>query len=761
MRILLTEVTGGLGRALTQSLLAAGHHVVYSLTADADAVLMLPSEDGSVQHADVVRVSDAAARVGARIVFVSLSLLEPGRWNQAEDLVSTGWAPNLIVRIAAPLGRQVDGPVCRTVAALLTNPAAGPVPVVHVDDVVRFLVSAVESERTGVVELATPDTLTVAAARDILAHADPRPKARATDGWTVLDPTISLDSLREDWKFECAWGATESVADAVRGLQGRRLSANGAVDVTGRIPMPTSVAPAHSRSDLVSAAPDGAEAEFDDRIDPRFPVFVAPPLALTQSGPLTPMSLDLHVAGLHAAARAVSRLLDIPAGLAPEWESRLVAVFGHRVYLGASAIAAAVPRLPGRAAELGARLCADADTDRFTTLRPTRSLFRQRPLSMTRIVTAGRMLGRHVEAYATAAGAEYRDADWLLNLSDAQLDGRIRLLRSRVHEGWVLAAQAWLLTEVAPVPSTGARGDSVRIDAEMASLANVLRAHPYVQESLESGDLDAVRTAAPMVGAAVDTVIARLGHRGPGGAELAASVIGDRPDAVIAAGERALHRHPQYADGPPRPYRAVALDCTLRFTHQVRLAVRELASRRVGEEKLCEIDDMFFLTVEEALVMPVDAQLRIKRRAAERQRLQALSLPTVIDGGWSPQCAAGPGVADERLQGTVVAGGVVEGTVRVVRSAADAGLGPEEVAVITTADVESIVLFGTPGGIVVDGPIPANSLSHLGIPVLAGVADATTRLVTGTRVRMDGTTGTVTVLADAEVDTELVAGALT
>ena len=725
-----------------------------SLTADADVVLMLPREDGGVQHADVVRVCDAAARVGARIVFVSLSLLEPGRWDQAEDLVSTGWAPNLIVRVAAPLGREVDGTVCRTVAALLTSPAAGPVHVVHIDDVVRFLVVAVESERTGVVDLAAPDAVTVTTARHLLAHVDPRPKARAADGWTVVDPPVSLTSLQDDWSFECAWGATESVADTVRGLQGRRLSVNGAVDVAGRIPMPISALRPDSRPDLLSAAPDGADPEFDDRIDPRFPVFVAPALTLTHGGPPTPMSLDLHLTGVRAAARAVGRLLDIPAGLESEWNRRLVAVFGHRVYLGASVIAAALPRLPGRAADLAARLCADADADQFTMRLPTRSVFRRRPLSMARIVTAGRMLGRHVEAYAAAAGDEYRDAASLTSLGDAALHGRIRLLRSRIHEGWVLTAQAWMLAQLAPAPPTGVH--SVRIDAEITSLANVLRAHPYVRGALDSGDLDAVRTAAPMVGTAVDAVLARLGHRGPGSAELAVSVIGDRPDAVIAAGERAMQHHPEHLDGPPPPDHAVALDCTLRFTHQLRLAIRELAVRRIDEDKLSEVDDIFLLTVEEALVMPVDAQLRIKRRAAERQRLRALTMPTVIDGGWSPQGAPEPAVADEQLQGTGVAGGVFEGTVRVVRSAADAGLGPDQVAVIPAADVESIVLFGTPGGIVVDGHTPANLLSRLGVPVLTGVDGAATQLVTGTRVRVDGATGTVTVLAETEAVTELV-----
>ena len=152
MRILLTEVTGELGRALAQSLLAAGHDVhgiaerphraldpgvefvcaalahpvLYRLAETADVVVHLPAEGAATRSADVARICDAAARGGARIVFPSLSLLAPGSWQQAEDLVSTGWAPNLVVRIAAPLGRQADALVCRSVAALLDTDASGP-----------------------------------------------------------------------------------------------------------------------------------------------------------------------------------------------------------------------------------------------------------------------------------------------------------------------------------------------------------------------------------------------------------------------------------------------------------------------------------------------------------------------------------------------------------------------------------------------------------------------------------------------------------
>jgi len=122
------------------------------------------------------------------------------------------------------------------------------------------------------------------------------------------------------------------------------------------------------------------------------------------------------------------------------------------------------------------------------------------------------------------------------------------------------------------------------LSRRLDSLARVLRAHPYVQSSLDSGDLDAARSAAPMVGAAFDTVLSRIGHRGPDSFEVAASVIGDRPAAVLAAAARTA-AHSTAADQHAPAHRAVAYDSTLRFTHQLRSAVREIARRRVAEEK--------------------------------------------------------------------------------------------------------------------------------------------------------------------------------
>ena len=98
---------------------------------------------------------------------------------------------------------------------------------------------------------------------------------------------------------------------------------------------------------LRSASPDGLEGEFDDRVDPRFPVFSAAPLAENLPGPLTPMTLDVQLAGLRAAARMMSLVMAGGDVIAGEWGSRAIAVFGHRPYVGVSASVIVAEQFPG------------------------------------------------------------------------------------------------------------------------------------------------------------------------------------------------------------------------------------------------------------------------------------------------------------------------------------------------------------------------------------------------------------------------------
>jgi hypothetical protein len=74
----------------------------------------------------------------------------------------------------------------------------------------------------------------------------------------------------------------------------------------------------------------------------------------------------------------------------------------------------------------------------------------------------------------------------------------------------------------------------------------------------------------------------------------------------------------------------------MRFTHELRTALRELGARRVTADYIDTVGDVYFLTCDELLTMPADARLRVKRRRGDRERLQALRLPEIIDRSWTP-----------------------------------------------------------------------------------------------------------------------------
>ena len=105
-----------------------------------------------------------------------------------------------------------------------------------------------------------------------------------------------------------------------------------------------------------------------------------------------------------------------------------------------------------------------------------------------------------------------------------------------------------------------------------------------------------------------------------------------------------------------------------------------------------------------------------------------------------------------QLQGTGCYPGVVEGRVRVVRDPAEARDLDGDILVAERTDPGWAPLFPACAGLLV---ARGSTLSHsaivareLGIPAIVGIPGLLERLRTGDRVRLDGRTGTVTVLAD-------------
>lgn len=695
MQILVTDATGTVGRLVARQLIAAGHTVsgiaehphacldegvdfvcaslgdpvLQELADESDAVIHLAPVDTTAPGAaginGVAQVTHAAARAGARLLFVSQAAGRPNLYRPAETLVSTSWAPNLVIRIAPPVGRQLDWMVCRTVASLLrTRPSAQPMRVLHLDDLVRFLVSAVSTDRTGVVDLATPDTTNVITAWRVLRAVDPRLRLHRVRSWAELIPKMDIAAAQEDWMFHFGWQAVEAVVDTGRGLVGRRLDTAGATSNGGPLALPVEVLPRFWSSDgLRSAAPEGLEGEFDDRIDPRFPVFSATSLAEALPGPLTPITLDVQLSGLRTASRVMGQVLALGGVVGDEWGSRAIAVFGHRPYVGVSANIVAATQLPGWDQKAVAER-ALGEQPQVTDLLPFgRPQLAGGPLgSVAKAVVVARSLAllphlrADTQAYSAAAAAEHLDAGQLTSLPDASLEVRIRLLRDRIHQGWILTALWVIDTGVtaaalehtragSSVSGVGVIMESGRIAAEAESLATVLRGDAPLCALAREGNVASVRALSPNAAAALDAAVARVAHRGPGEAELASPMFGDDPAMLLMAAGEAAGAPTEPA--PPatlarrlaanaRGSRELAHDTTLRFTHELRMALRELGSRRMTADLIDVVDDVYYLTCDELVTMPADARLRIKRRRAERERLQAQGPPDVIDKTWSP-----------------------------------------------------------------------------------------------------------------------------
>lgn len=180
-------------------------------------------------------------------------------------------------------------------------------------------------------------------------------------------------------------------------------------------------------------------------------------------------------------------------------------------------------------------------------------------------------------------------------------------------------------------------------------------------------------------------------------------------------------------------------------------------------------EDLYFLSVWEILAVLGGDDTAIKRvpdRRTTYQRYAELpAYPTLIRGHFDPiHWAAEPNrrgdVYDEHheqapvseaINGFAGAAGIVEGTARVIGTAAEGEqLQAGEILVTTVTNIGWTPLFPRAAAVVTDVGAP---LSHaaivareLGIPAVVGCGNATARLHTGDRVRVDGAHGTVEVL---------------
>jgi pyruvate,water dikinase len=188
---------------------------------------------------------------------------------------------------------------------------------------------------------------------------------------------------------------------------------------------------------------------------------------------------------------------------------------------------------------------------------------------------------------------------------------------------------------------------------------------------------------------------------------------------------------------------------------------RELAAAGV----LARPEDIFFLHLEEIKTLAQglrrDWRTRIAERRAvydhEKRRRQVPRLllsdgRAFFDGVAEPSAESGATIA-----GSPVSPGVTEGVVHVIFDPHAAQLAPGEILVCRGTDPAWTPLFLVAGGLVMEvgGLMTHGSVvaREYGIPAVVGVHQATVRLQTGQRVRVDGTRGKITILHHPEGQT--------
>ncbi|HUS85256.1 MAG TPA: PEP/pyruvate-binding domain-containing protein [Anaerolineales bacterium] len=191
-------------------------------------------------------------------------------------------------------------------------------------------------------------------------------------------------------------------------------------------------------------------------------------------------------------------------------------------------------------------------------------------------------------------------------------------------------------------------------------------------------------------------------------------------------------------------------------------------------------DDLFFLTVRElgeltdAMGMSADRptpalktsnlpalaqefQIRIAERRVKYQREQLRKqIPRILlsDGTTYYEGVRAPEGQEGAIIGDPVSPGEVEGTARVIFDPQSSQLAPGEILVCPGTDPAWTPLFLTASGLVMEvgGMMTHGSVvaREFGIPAVVGVHQATERIKTGQRLRVNGSTGEITLIDDVE-----------
>jgi len=197
---------------------------------------------------------------------------------------------------------------------------------------------------------------------------------------------------------------------------------------------------------------------------------------------------------------------------------------------------------------------------------------------------------------------------------------------------------------------------------------------------------------------------------------------------------------------------------------QARTHLWPVGAALVEAGRLNEAADLCFLTLPEAHAALAGADLRVQvsaRQATFQRELGRRSVPLVLlSDGMAPTAHPPPTsstVPSERvLQGTPASPGRVTASARVILDPHQARLAPGEILVAPSTDPGWTPLFLQAAGLVMEvggamahGAIVAR---EYGLPAVVGVAGATEHIRTGSRLTLDGGTGTVTIEPEGQAE---------
>lgn len=356
-----------------------------------------------------------------------------------------------------------------------------------------------------------------------------------------------------------------------------------------------------------------------------------------------------------------------------------------------------------------------------------------------------------------------------------------------------------------------ARGLSGNVTTEMdlalGDVADVARRYPAVLRFFEAPVTDDARTALKSVDGgeaflqALDAFLERYGMRGPSEIDISRPRYRDDPSALLQMIAGNLHHEGQGAhrahhaqlleEGNKAAERLVArartmkmgflrglvmrrmvrvarnllpirehpkffLICTMDL---IRKSIVECAELLKAAGRIDAVDDIWYLDFEEtisALEHPgEEIRRRILSRKADYKRFGEMKPPRILTNeGEAPTAGfESDGLPPGAMAGTAASPGVVEGIAKVVLAPNRDVLKKGEILIAPFTDPGWTPLFINASGLVMEvgGLMTHGSVvaREYGIPAVVCVPDATVRIHSGQRIRVDGNAGYVQILDEA------------